>query len=99
MLAEVRSVPTALPALLAEDSVRLRGCAGRGHWHAAFPADGAPATLARLRSHGDVVVLDAPAGMELERWGPIPALPLMRRVKDEFDPGRRLSPGRFAGGI
>lgn len=33
-------------------------------------------------------------------WGPPRAdLPLMRRVKDSFDPQRVLSPGRFAGGI
>jgi glycolate oxidase FAD binding subunit len=27
------------------------------------------------------------------------SLPLMRRVKERFDPGRTLSPGRFVGGI
>ena len=78
---------------------RCADAPGRGVWHAAFPADGAAATLARLRAHGDVVVLDAPDGAALDRWGPIPALPLMRHVKDQFDPGHRLSPGRFAGGI
>ncbi|WP_150242122.1 FAD-binding oxidoreductase [Nocardiopsis quinghaiensis] len=37
------------------------------------------------------------AGVDL--WGEVPGLPLMRAVKDSFDPGRRLAPGRFAGGI
>ena len=32
-------------------------------------------------------------------WGPVPSAPLMRAVKDQFDPARRLSPGRFAAGI
>jgi glycolate oxidase FAD binding subunit len=27
------------------------------------------------------------------------ALDLMRRVKDRFDPERRMSPGRFVGGL
>ncbi len=99
VLAEVRAKPTKLRALLAEEPSHLRGCAGRGIWHAAFPADGAAETLARLRGHGDVVVLDAPEDSALDRWGPLPALPLMRHVKDQFDPGHRLSPGRFAGGI
>ena len=73
--------------------------AGRGVWHVTLPAVGAEDTLARLRRHGTAVVLSAPDGTRLDRWGPIPALPLMRRVKDQFDPGHRLSPGRFAGGI
>ncbi|MBR8743492.1 FAD-binding oxidoreductase [Nocardiopsis sp. MG754419] len=37
------------------------------------------------------------AGVDL--WGEVPGLPLMRAVKDAFDPDHRLSPGRFAGGI
>lgn len=49
------------------------------------------------------VVVRVPEGVVLEqpRWGAIqPAvLRLMRRVKDQFDPGHRLSPGRFVGGI
>jgi glycolate oxidase FAD binding subunit len=37
------------------------------------------------------------AGVDL--WGEVPGLPLMRAVKDSLDPGHRLAPGRFAGGI
>ncbi|MEN3536609.1 FAD-binding oxidoreductase [Microbispora sp. ZYX-F-249] len=50
---------------------------------------------------GRVVVLAAPweAARRLDPWGRVGALPLMRRVKERFDPGRRLSPGRFVGGI
>jgi glycolate oxidase FAD binding subunit len=51
---------------------------------------------------GSLVVVKA--SPELKRavdvWGPAgDAIGLMRRVKERFDPGRRLSPGRFVGGI
>jgi glycolate oxidase FAD binding subunit len=47
------------------------------------------------------VVLTAPAGVRdtLDMWGPVHGLALMRRVKEQFDPGRRFAPGRFVGGI
>lgn len=50
---------------------------------------------------GGLTVLAAPPALAggVDRWGPSGALPLMRRVKERFDPGRRMSPGRFAGGI
>jgi glycolate oxidase FAD binding subunit len=50
---------------------------------------------------GALVVLDAPAATKdaLDVWGPVEAIDLMRRVKEQLDPGRRLSPGRFVGGI
>ncbi len=50
---------------------------------------------------GSVVVLDAPAEVRaaLDLWGPVPSLDLMRAVKDQFDPGHRMAPGRLAGGI
>ncbi|MGI8588726.1 MAG: FAD-binding oxidoreductase [Chloroflexia bacterium] len=66
-----------------------------------------PAALSALRAAlaaagGSVVVLDCPPEMKpgLDAWGAAgDALPLMRRVKAEFDPRRTLNPGRFVGGI
>ncbi len=59
---------------------------------------------AALAAHeGSVVVLRAPAAIAgaVDMWGPVPepALALMRRVKDQFDPEHRCAPGRFVGGI
>lgn len=55
------------------------------------------------RRGGSLVVTDAPLSLRraLEVWGgPAPgALALMRRVKQQFDPGSVLAPGRFVGGI
>jgi glycolate oxidase FAD binding subunit len=51
---------------------------------------------------GSVVVHAAPPEVRgtVDVWGPPPAaLPLMRAVKDRLDPGRRLAPGRFVGGL
>jgi glycolate oxidase FAD binding subunit len=50
---------------------------------------------------GGVVVLTAPAAVReaLSGYGgmtgAVPALPLMQAVKDQFDPGHRMAPGRF----
>ena len=57
----------------------------------------------RLAARGGSLVL-VKASPELKRavdvWGPPgDAVGLMRRVKERFDPDRRLSPGRFVGGI
>jgi glycolate oxidase FAD binding subunit len=97
----------------AEDAglgLHLRGSAGAGVLYGAVPAGAAPAAVRslvdRLRAEcaalgGALVVLDAPAGVKaaVDTWGPVPALDLMWRVKDRFDPQRRLAPGRFVGGI
>jgi glycolate oxidase FAD binding subunit len=51
---------------------------------------------------GSLVVERATPGVkqQVEVWGdPGAGLPLMRRVKEAFDPGRVLAPGRFVGGI
>jgi glycolate oxidase FAD binding subunit len=52
-------------------------------------------------SRATAVVLHAPAEVRaaVDLWGPVPALGLMRAVKDQFDPEHRMAPGRFAGGI
>ena len=70
-----------------------------------FPAvvQGITEARERLAARGGSLVL-VKASPELKRavdvWGPPgDAIGLMRRVKERFDPGRRLSPGRFVGGI
>lgn len=61
------------------------------------------AAVTRLRGRiealgGRLNVLATPYE-RVDRWGQVSGLPLMRRVKERFDPGRRMSPGRFLGGI
>ena len=88
--------------------VRVRGSAADGALYAAFaPGTGAAAVAevaegVRSRPDCSLRVLRAEpavheAGVDL--WGEVPGLPLMRAIKDSFDPGHRLAPGRFAGGI
>ena len=62
--------------------------------------------LTELRSDvggfdGGAVVVDAPLEIKqgVDVWGPVAARELMHRVKDQFDPGHRLNPGRFVDGI
>ena len=95
--------------------VAVRGSAGAGVLYAAIrpsvagsgnPAPEVRRAVDRLRTTcahlgGSVVVVDAPADVKqaVDVWGPVPAIDLMLRVKDQFDPAHRLSPGRFVGGI
>jgi glycolate oxidase FAD binding subunit len=90
--------------------VSVRGSAGSGHWQVGVPADTPPGEVVALldglrlvvtRHRGSAVVRYTPEAVrdEIDFWGPVPALSLMRGVKDQFDPGHRLSPGRFVGGI
>jgi len=60
----------------------------------AEPGEGPP-------RRGSAVVLHAPDDVRelVDLWGPVPGLDLMRAVKDQFDPGHLMAPGRFAGGI
>jgi glycolate oxidase FAD binding subunit len=93
-----------------EAPVAVRGSAGSGVLYGSVPAGTEPEVLARTvgrlratcaRYGGSAVVLDAPAEVKraVDTWGPVSGLDLMRRVKDQFDPDRRLAPGRFVGGI
>ncbi len=90
--------------------LRLRGSAGAGVVYGVLPGGTDPAAVAtvvqRLRAEctavgGSLVVVDGPpeALEATDVWGPVSAIDLMRRVKEQFDPERRLAPGRFVGGI
>ena len=81
-----------------------------GVLYAALPADVDPGTAGRVVEElrftaaeygGSVVVLTAPPPVReaLDVWGPVAGLDLMRRLKAQLDPDRRLAPGRFVGGI
>lgn len=115
MTTELRSVAglLALVRRLAGEhrvEVAVRGSAGTGVLFAGLAAEATPGTVAAFLGDlrggctafgGHVTVLRAPAPTReaLDVWGPVPGLELMRRVKQQFDPGARLAPGRFAGGI
>jgi glycolate oxidase FAD binding subunit len=88
----------------------VSGAAGAGVVYVELPL-GVPADVAgrftgelrRALSHerGGVVMLAAPAAVRAAAGehggmtGPVPSARLMRAVKDQFDPGGRMSPGRF----
>lgn len=93
-----------------ELGLHVRGAAGTGVLYSAAPPDTSAAQLAGMlqllrplaaRAGGAVVLLTAPLALryDLDVWGPVDGLPVMRRLKQQFDPGRLLAPGRFVGGI
>ena len=65
----------------------------------------AAAEIVRLRklvedSRGSLTVLQQHGNVALDPWGTSPdTLPLMRVVKQRFDPQNILNPGRYLGGI
>ncbi|GAA5177348.1 FAD-binding oxidoreductase [Rugosimonospora acidiphila] len=108
----VANLPAAIYALgdAAGGPVPVRGAAGIGVVHAALPGDLPAARVANildavrrvlLARGGSCEVLCAPEHLrgELDLWGPVPGIELMREIKERFDPRRTLSPGRFVGGI
>jgi glycolate oxidase FAD binding subunit len=109
LVLRVAHAPAALPDVLAALPVgaQVAASAGSGVAYAAVPAAEGVAALPGLREalrpcDGTAVVLSAPEAVRdgLDHWGPVgDALGLMRRVKDRFDPERRMSPGRFVGGL
>jgi glycolate oxidase FAD binding subunit len=105
--ATVTCEPTGLADLLTTAPGTLRGSAGAGVLVVGLDdGDRLGTELAQLRGiaarHGGSAVLRcAPSHRKaaLDVWGPVPALGLMRRLKNQFDPEHRLAPGRFVGGI
>lgn len=68
---------------------------------AALRAIVADLRAAAVAHGGSLVVTDAPPAIlaVVDPWGASPALAIMRRVKEQFDPHGTLNPGRFVGGI
>ena len=113
-LAEVLGTIGALAARHRLDPA-VSGAAAAGVLELSLPADAPAESVAELVAElraevaagdgemptGSVVVLTAPAEVRAaaDMWGPVPSPGLMRAVKDQFDPGHRMAPGRFAGGI
>lgn len=90
--------------------LHVRGSAGTGVLYAAAPVDTGVDRVREMletlrplaaRAGGGVTVVDGPRDLRdgLDVFGPVHGLPVMRRIKDEFDPDHRLQAGRFAGGI
>ncbi len=54
-----------------------------------------------LKRQGSLVVMDAPPHIvqQVDVWGPVSALNVMRNLKARFDPHNILNPGRFVGGL
>jgi len=65
----------------------------------AFPPELAAARTS-LREAGGSLVVQAGLPPGFDPWGPVPpSFPLMERLKNNFDPERRLNAGRFVGGL
>ncbi len=102
---EPAALPSVLQSLPAEASLTASACTGVAY--VALPAEQGAAELPALRASltaydGTVVCLQVPEQVrgQVDHWGPVgDSLELMTRVKDRFDPHRRLSPGRFVGGL
>ncbi len=102
----------AIAAAGSDAGVRASVCgpAGAGMLYACLDPGTEPAASARfvtaLRErasgpHGGVVVLAAPASVlaAVDAYREVPGAALMRAVKEQFDPGDRMFPGRLAGVI
>ncbi len=91
----------AAPAAVSEFVGALRAALSEPPPAPASTVGGPASAAAAASSRGSAVVLHAPGDVRaaVDLWGPVPALGLMRAVKDQFDPEQRMAPGRFAGGI
>jgi glycolate oxidase FAD binding subunit len=99
-----------LETLAPQTMARLHASSGIGSLSLspeAIPSPGLTSGLEKLRTfctmaQGYLVLLEAPSEIKttLGVWGEVgPALAPMQAIKAQFDPQRRLSPGRFVGGL
>lgn len=93
---QVRDIVSSLP-----QGCRWWASPGVGivHWSVADDVASIAATRAKAEAAGgSLVLLDAPDDVKraVGAWGtPPPTLGVMRRLKDAFDPGHVMNPGRF----
>lgn len=111
VVVKVSAVPTDLPLVIRAAQALSAGVVGRAGWGLSYvtvppaPAADLVAAVAELRTRlpgRPCVVLDAPAEVRaaLDPWGvETGPVPLMRRVKERFDPAGICRPGVFVGGI
>jgi glycolate oxidase FAD binding subunit len=94
--------PSRLPEIVAQldtGTVIVEPSIGIAHWLGAVDSE----SLDRVRqiaegASGSLVLMSAPATVkdQIGAWGSPPStLPLMGRLRDQFDPGRTISPGRY----
>jgi glycolate oxidase FAD binding subunit len=86
--------PAAVAAFVSGLRDALAGGDGDARPTSATVPDGPPVLASAVVVHAPPRARDL-----MDLWGPVPSLSLMRAVKDQFDPGHRMAPGRFAGGI
>ncbi|MPZ85707.1 MAG: FAD-binding protein [Actinophytocola sp.] len=99
---EPHALPRVLHALPPGSSGTASACTGVAYMSVPADADLAVLRAAIVPVDGSAVVLAAPDDLHagIDHWGPVAdTFALMTRVKDQFDPGRRLSPGRLLGGL
>jgi glycolate oxidase FAD binding subunit len=94
---------------LADDAVAVRGSIAVGTLSVGVPTATTSGALAELldrlrpaiKALGGTVQLlrgTPEQKVDLDMFGPVPALDLMERIKAQFDPRHVLGPGRFVGG-
>jgi glycolate oxidase FAD binding subunit len=86
----------ALPAAAGTSAGQVAGFITtlRGSLSESGPPSATPPRASVVIQHAPTAVTDL-----ADPFGPVPALPLMRAIKQQFDPARIMSPGRFAGGL
>ncbi|HET9109355.1 MAG TPA: FAD-binding oxidoreductase [Ktedonobacterales bacterium] len=110
LLTEVAAWLAALEAARAKGDVAAHWQAHVGHGIIAARLTATPDALAQtikalrraaIERRGSLVITELPPALygSVDPWGPIPALAVMRRLKERFDPNGILNPGRFVGGI
>jgi glycolate oxidase FAD binding subunit len=97
--------PPALEALAAAardglpDAARLASLDGGLLWlrAPAASADAVATLRAEVERCGGALTIESGEVLGVDPWGAAPGLPIMRRIKEQLDPTRTLSPGRFVG--